>query len=94
MNEFLEGLAMIYGDDVQTMMMDVTLDEAFIGIATTFGEKIRAVYDISKVIDLLQRQGMTYEEAEEYFDYNVAGAYVGEQTPIFMHMMPPRQRQN
>ena len=94
MNEFLEGLAMIYGDDVETMMMDVTLDEAFIGIATTFGEKIRAVYDISKVIDLLQRQGMTYEEAEEYFDYKIVGSYEGEQAPIFMHMMPPRQRQN
>lgn len=94
MNEFLEGLAMIYGDDVETMMMDVTLDEAFVGIATTFGEKIRAVYDINKVIDLLQRQGMTYEEAEEYFDYKIVGAYVGEQTPIFMHTMSLHHRQN
>ena len=92
MNEFLQGLAMIYGDDVETMMMDVTLDEAFIGIATTFGEKIRAVYDINKVIDLLQRQGMTYEEAEEYFDYKIVGSYVGEQTPIFMHTMSLHHR--
>ena len=94
MNEFLEGLAMIYGDDVETMMMDVTLDEAFIGIATTFGEKIRAVYDINKVIDLLQRQGMTYEEAEEYFDYKIVGSYEGEQAPIFMHTMFLPHRQN
>ena len=94
MNEFLEGLAMIYGDDVETMMMDVTLDEAFVGIATTFGEKIRAVYDINKVIDLLQRQGMTYEEAEEYFDYKIVGSYEGEQAPIFMHTMFLPHRQN
>ena len=92
MNEFLEGLAMIYGEDVETMMLANGLDEAFIGIATTFGEKIRAVYDINKVIDLLQRQGMTYEEAEEYFDYNIVGAYVGEQTPIFMHTMSLHHR--
>lgn len=26
-----------------------------------------------------------YAEAMEHFDYNIAGAYVGEQTPIFMH---------
>jgi len=26
---------------------------------------------------------MTRWEAEEYFDYNVQGAYVGERTPIF-----------
>ena len=26
---------------------------------------------------------MTDEEAVEYFDYNVTGAWVGENTPIF-----------
>lgn len=88
MNEFLEGLTMIYGEDVETMMLADGLDEAFVGLATTFGEKIRAIYDINKVIELLHNQGMSYEEAEEYFDYNIVGAYVGEQTPIFMHMMP------
>lgn len=27
---------------------------------------------------------MNHEEALEYFDFNVDGAYVGEQTPIFV----------
>jgi hypothetical protein len=27
---------------------------------------------------------MSYEEAIEYFEYNVLGAYVGENTPIFI----------
>ena len=70
------------------MMLADGLDAAFVGLATTFGEKIRAIYDINKVIELLHNQGMSYEEAEEYFDYNIVGSYVGEQTPIFMHMMP------
>lgn len=30
------------------------------------------------------RDGMSYEEAIEYFDYNVSGAYVGEKTPIWV----------
>ena len=92
MNEFLEGLTMIYGEDVETMMLADGLDEAFVGLATTFGEKIRAIYDINKVIELLHNQGMSYEEAEEYFDYNIVGAYVGEQTPIFMHTMSLHHR--
>jgi hypothetical protein len=28
---------------------------------------------------------MSPSEAEEYFGYNVEGAYVGDYTPIFMH---------
>ena len=27
---------------------------------------------------------MTYEEAMEYFTFNVTGAYVGENTPVFL----------
>jgi hypothetical protein len=29
-------------------------------------------------------EGMTYEEAREHMDYNVMGAFVGKQTPIFI----------
>ena len=28
-----------------------------------------------------------YEQAVEYFDYNVQGSYVGESTPIFITLM-------
>lgn len=27
---------------------------------------------------------MTFEEAEEFFDFNVEGAYMGEKTPIWV----------
>ena len=27
---------------------------------------------------------MSHEEAVEYFDYNIAGAFVGDQTPVFL----------
>jgi hypothetical protein len=27
---------------------------------------------------------MDQEEASEYFEFNIAGAYVGERTPIFI----------
>lgn len=45
----------------------------------------RAVYDAEKVIKALMIfDSMTYDEALEYFDYNIAGAYVGEETPIYI----------
>lgn len=65
---------------------EVTLAEgfenAFVGIATQFDRKF-AVYDRSKCIDILAKD-MTHEEAEEYFQFNVEGAWVGESTPAFI----------
>lgn len=59
-------------------------EEAFLGIAWQF-TKPMALYDRQKCIDILmKRDGMTDEEATEYFDFNVAGAYVGENTPAFL----------
>jgi hypothetical protein len=59
------------------------LEEAFIGIGYQFNTPI-AIYSYSKAIQCLINQGMEWDEAVEYFDYNVAGACVGEQTPIFL----------
>ena len=28
---------------------------------------------------------MTYEEAEEFMEYNVVGAWVGDKTPVFVN---------
>ena len=56
-------------------------DEAIIGYVT--GEE-RIIYSVPKCIDVLIEQGMSYEDAKEYFDYNVLGSYVGENTPIFL----------
>jgi hypothetical protein len=30
------------------------------------------------------RSGMDREAAIEYFDYNIAGSFVGDQTPVFL----------
>ena len=58
------------------------LEKALIGVGTQFNKQI-AVYSKAKVLDILQ-EFMSLEEAEEYFDYNIAGAYVGEHTPVFL----------
>ena len=45
-----------------------------------------AIYRISEIIGtLIDRDGMSREEAMEYFDFNILGSYVGEYTPIYMY---------
>ena len=59
-------------------------EDAFIGVITICDEPI-ALYDEEKCISILiERDGMSEEEAIEYFDFNVTGAYVGENTPAFL----------
>ncbi len=57
--------------------------EALIGVDS----KGRATYDLEECINILvQRDGMDYEEATEYFWFNTEGAYFGELTPLFVEV--------
>lgn len=43
-----------------------------------------ALYEKAKCIHILiERDGMSEDEAEEFFDFNVLGAWVGDATPAF-----------
>ena len=43
----------------------------------------RIVYSREKIIDILS-EDMTREEAIEFYEYNILGAYMGEMTPIYL----------
>lgn len=59
-------------------------DNAIIGVVTDFNSEPRLAYSKTLCISNLMNQGMSHDEALEYFDYNVSGAYVGEKTPIWV----------
>ena len=60
-------------------------EPAIIGIAHRFGMQPIVAYDYRKVIEIFA-EDMEYEEAVEYFDFNVIGAWGGEGTPIFIEV--------
>ena len=57
-------------------------DEAVLGFDEQSG---RLVYSAAKIIECLMKDDMTYEDALEYYYFNIAGAYVGELTPIYVN---------
>ena len=59
-------------------------DTALVGFGYQFNYPV-AVYNKEKCLEILvERDGMSWEEAVEYFDFNVAGGWVGESTPVFL----------
>ncbi len=63
-------------------------DAAIMGI-TEVNEGYRVCYDIGRILELLViEHDMGEEEAIEYFDFNIGGAYMGPLTPIFVQCVP------
>ena len=74
----------LYGDDEPNILFAEGFDEAIAGVIWD-GERTRVVYDTELILELLMgRSEMSYEEAVEYFDFNIAGSYMGEYTPLYL----------
>jgi len=86
--EFIE----IYADfdHKENIILADGLDKAFLGLAYRDGEHGAqvAVYGIFSCIHQLQLDNKwSWDEAEEYFNFNTRWAYVGEYTPMFIEEM-------
>jgi hypothetical protein len=70
--------------DYEGLLFADGFDKAIIGVEERAGV---VAYDIDKIIEILSRD-MTEDEAVEYFEFNILGAYVGEKTPIYIKKSP------
>jgi hypothetical protein len=76
LHEYAEGSILLDG-----------LETAIVGIVEEFGNGNRILYSKTKILYILQkRDDMTYEEAEEFYDYNIIGGYFGERNPVFLDL--------
>lgn len=79
-----EAIKELIWDDAGIMFYD-DLDKAIIGTAERINLGPVVAYDVEKIIEIfMTRDGMTEEEAEEYFNYNTIGGWNGELTPVFI----------
>ena len=67
-------------------------EKAFLGIVEGYGKVPVSCYDHEECINILVSSNEDAtdiedktEEAEEYFDYNIMGSYVGDYTPLFLY---------
>jgi hypothetical protein len=78
----------ILGTVEEALFLDpADYDEAIIGVAYRFGMMPVVAYDRTRVIDILARD-MPREDAEEFFEFNTIGAWMGDSTPVFIDTRP------
>jgi len=59
-------------------------DDCIVGLVRRFAMESVVVYDEAKAIQKLMADGASQEEAEEFFEYNQIGAWMGEKSPFFL----------
>jgi len=57
------------------------LDAAIVGVGETACSRTCVVYDRQRCIEILEA---LVGDAEEYFEHNVAQAFIGTNTPLFL----------
>ena len=77
-----EELAGEWGTEL-LFLSEEEFDEAIIGVSERIGDEPVVAYDTTKIVEILSRS-MTVDEAYEYFEFNILGAYVREKTPVFI----------
>jgi hypothetical protein len=60
------------------------LESALIGVGHQYTKKPLYIYSARKIIEKLMKDGMTHEEAMEYYGFNTQCLWVGEGTPIII----------
>ena len=77
---------MSISEDYPDLLTIDGFDEAVIGVVERAG-LLAVCYDRNKIISILMRD-MNEEQAIEYYEFNILGAYMGESTPVYLDMMP------
>lgn len=83
MNGIRDHIAEIEPEAILLGTSDGEFDTAIVGVAEVDGT-IRVVYSHGKVIECLIESGMSTDEAEDWYDFNILGSCRGPGAPIFL----------
>lgn len=73
------------GRDIEDVTTFSGLEPAMIGVGSKMGQCDVAVYSREGIVKILmERDGMSREDADEFLEYNIAGLGLGDETPVIM----------
>lgn len=59
-------------------------DAAIEGVVCRVGSEPALAYDYEKLVQVFIKKGMDREEAVEWIDFNIANAWIGDDTPFIL----------
>ena len=80
-NDFIEEMSTTFPDMVRLEPRE-DYDKAIIGVVERINLHVLC-YDVAHLLLILQ-EDMSEDEAQEYFDYNIMGSWMGDHTPVYM----------
>lgn len=71
-------------DERNNILLPDGFDNAFMGLMSRNGFTVAVYSRWCCIWELQRKHNWSWEDAEEFFNFNVEGSYVGEYTPVFM----------
>ena len=72
-----------YVDEYLRLEPREDFDPCIVGVSRRFNDTV-LLYSTQKILDMLVAQGMEPEDADEHFEFNIIGGWLGSGTPIFL----------
>jgi hypothetical protein len=70
----------------EAVLLPIEYRSALIGVGYRFNSGPLAVYNLNTILEILTSDGTSMEDARDWYEYNMIGAWVGDGTPIFVDM--------
>lgn len=83
----------MYPDNEFILLEGEEMDAALVGVCRRFGQPEVLAYDLEKILDIFVEQGMTREDAVDFFEFNTIGAWMGDLTPVFIQRLDEQDSQ-
>jgi len=71
-------------DEELILLEPAAFDAAILGITSRIDGLLAVAYDERLCVAILEGDGMTHEDAMEFFDFNTWGAGMGDHGPVFI----------
>jgi hypothetical protein len=84
LEEILEHLGE-YGEETLLMEPRSDYDECIIGVGARFHDGPLAIYSVERIMEVLMKDDMDEESAQEWFNFNIIGGWNGPGTPIYVN---------
>ena len=80
-----ESIKSVLEDENPEALLAEGFEAALVGVVRRCGQPTLAAYSYARALEvLMMRDGMEYDDAVEWMEFNVVGAWLGPHTPAWL----------